>query len=197
LLSAFGLKYTGLALDGMSCVPFKAGSHQHYGLSVMIVYCEECGYKNTIDESLVKDAKPQIPCEKCGDYLHFYGLKSKTVAKPSAGSKKQAGSCLILKYGKVVVIINDTNTRVEIGRQKSNDIQVINNRVSRTHAVVELKNGKYYLTDQSSNGTYLLVEGRKAVTVKKKKVVLKGKGVIGPGYKVDLKSSDAIQILFE
>jgi pSer/pThr/pTyr-binding forkhead associated (FHA) protein len=163
----------------------------------MIVYCEECGYKNTIDESLIKDARPQIPCQKCGDFLHFYGLKSKKVTKRSAGVKPPSRSCLILKYGKVVVIVNETNTRVEIGRQKSNDIQVINNRVSRTHAVVEFKNGQYYLSDQSSNGTYLLIEGRKAVTVKKKEVVLDAKGVIGPGYKVDLKSPDAIQILFE
>jgi len=74
---------------------------------------------------------------------------------------------------------------------------VVNNRVSRTHALVELRNGKYYLTDQSSNGTFLLMEGQKGMTVKKKEVLLTAKGVIGPGYKVDFKSADAIQILFE
>ncbi len=163
----------------------------------MIVYCEECGFKNTIDESLIKGALPQIPCEKCGDFLHFYGLESKAQKAPPAKTGQQIGSCLILKYGKVVVIVNEANSRVEIGRQKSNDIQVINNRVSRTHAVVEYKNGNYYLVDQSSNGTYLVLEGHKAVTVKKKEVELNAKGVIGPGYKVDLKSSDAIQILLE
>ena len=97
----------------------------------------------------------------------------------------------------MVVIVNGTNTRVEIGRQKSNDIQVVNNRVSRTHALVEFKDGKYYLTDQSSNGTYILLEGRKGVTVRKKEIMLTAKGVIGPGYKVDFKSPDAIHILFE
>lgn len=164
----------------------------------MIVYCEECGFKNSIDDSGIKGARPQIPCQKCGDLLRFYGLKAKALKKggPSKRSIAQR-QCLILKYGKVVVIVNENNARVEIGRQKSNDIQVVNNRVSRTHALIEYKDGKYYLTDQSSNGTYLLMEGRKGITVKKKAVPLTAKGVIGPGYKVDFKSPDAIHLFFE
>jgi hypothetical protein len=164
---------------------------------MMIIYCEECGFKNTIDEASVKGPTPQIPCGKCGDFLRFYGLKAKALRKPSPKHKKAPGSCLILKYGKVVVLVNETNTRVEIGRQKSNDIQVVNNRVSRTHALVEFKDGNYFLTDQSSNGTYLLMEGRKGVTLKRKEIMLTAKGVIGPGYKVDFKSPDAIHLLFE
>ena len=164
----------------------------------MIVYCEECGFKNSIDDSGIKGPRPQIPCQNCGDLLRFYGLKAKALKKSAPPKRSSAPrQCLILKYGKVVVIVNENNTRVEIGRQKSNDIQVVNNRVSRTHALIEFKDGKYYLTDQSSNGTYLLMEGRKGITVKKKAVPLTAKGVIGPGYKVDFKSSDAIHMFFE
>lgn len=163
----------------------------------MIIYCEECGYKNTIDEARIKGQRPEIPCEKCGDFLHFYGRKAKALKVSSPKQKKAPRSSLILKYGKVVVLVNETRNRVEIGRQKSNDIQVVNDRVSRTHALVECKNGEYYLTDQSSNGTYLLMEGCKSKTVKKEKVMLTAKGVIGPGYKVDFKSPEAIHILFE
>lgn len=163
----------------------------------MIIYCEECGFKNILDETRIKGPRPQVPCEKCGDFLRFYGLKAKAVNALSSRKKEVPRSCLIVKYGKVVVLVNEANARVEIGRQKSNDIQVINNRVSRTHALIEYKNGKYYLSDQSSNGTYLLMEGRRGVTVKKKEVLLTAKGVIGPGYKVDFKSPDAIHIFFE
>ena len=167
----------------------------------MIVYCEECGHKNIIDEGRTSDENSQIPCKKCGEALRFYGLKAKALKaseekSKTASPKNQPGS-LILKYGKVVVIVNETRSRVEIGRQKSNDIQVANNRVSRTHAIVEYQKGNYYLTDQSSNGTYLLMEDTEAVTVKKKQVQLTAKGVIGPGYKVDFKSADAIQIIFD
>jgi 16S rRNA C967 or C1407 C5-methylase (RsmB/RsmF family) len=172
----------------------------------MIVYCEECGFKNIIDEERITGARPQVPCEKCGEFLRFYGLKAKAIEASQAKPKKKAPkkatkkappTSLILKYGKVVVIVNEARSRVEIGRQKSNDIQVANNRVSRTHAIIEYKKGKYYLTDQSSNGTYLLMDGSEGVTVRKKQVALTAKGLIGPGYKVDSNSTDAIQIMFE
>jgi hypothetical protein len=163
----------------------------------MIIYCEECGFKNSIDEGRLKGLRPRVACEKCGDFLRFYGLKAKVMKAPPPNPKKTPRSCLILKYGKVVVIVNETNARVGIGRQKSNDIQVVNNRVSRTHALVEYKDGSYYLTDQSSNGTYLLMEGGQGVTIKKKEVMLTARGVIGPGYKVDFKSPDALHIMFE
>ncbi len=155
----------------------------------MIVYCEECGFKNNVEEKRIQGRKPQLPCEKCGEFLRFYGKRGK------AG--RTSRSCLILKYGTAVVIVNEANPRVEIGRQKSNDIQVVNNRVSRTHALIEYRDGQYYLTDQSSNGTYLLLEGRRGATIKKRAVMLTAKGVIGPGYKVDFKSPDAIHILLE
>jgi hypothetical protein len=163
----------------------------------MIIYCEECGFKNSIDEERLKGRRPQIPCEKCGDFLRFYGLKAKARQANPSKRQKASPSCLILKYGKVVVIVNEANARIGIGRQKSNDIQVVNNRVSRTHALIEYKEGSYYLTDQSSNGTYLLMEGSEGITIKKQAVMLTAKGVLGPGYKVDFKSPDAIHIMFD
>lgn len=162
----------------------------------MIVYCEECGFKNTIDDARIKGQRTQMPCEKCGDFLHFYGRKVRLPKTPPPEQKEAPPSCLILKYGKVVVIVNEANARAEIGRQKSNDIQVVNNRVSRTHALIEYKDGKYFLTDQSSNGTYLLMERRKGIAIRNKEIMLTAKGVIGPGYKVDFKSPDAIHIWF-
>lgn len=163
----------------------------------MIVYCEECGFKNIIDRDLLKGRRPQIPCGQCGDLLRFYGVRAKAARASAVKPDEAPQACLILKYGKVVVIVNEANARVEIGRQKSNDIQVVKDRVSRTHALIEYKDGNFYLTDQSSNGTYLLMEGGQGVTVKREEVMLTAKGVIGPGYKVDFKSSDAIHIMFE
>lgn len=164
----------------------------------MIVYCEECGYKNTIDEDRLHGQHPRIPCEKCGDLLRFYGLKAKVLQKPPV----QDPACdphtrLVLKYGKVAVVVDEKNSRVEIGRQKSNAIQVMNNRVSRTHALIEYREGRYYLTDQSSNGTYLLMEQSKGIALRKKEILLTASGVIGPGYKVDLNSPEAIHFRLE
>ena len=164
----------------------------------MIVYCEECGFKNIIDERRIQAKRPRIACASCGDLLRFYGLKAQALnATTSARTVSSAPASLILKYGNVVVLVNAARPHVEIGRQKSNDLQVVNNRVSRVHAIVEYRDGGFVLTDQSSNGTYLLLEDGRGTTVKKTTVPLPGNGVIGPGYKVGLKSSDAIYLRFE
>ena len=163
----------------------------------MIVYCEECGFRNTIDSTRIKGHEPQIICEKCGDPLRFYGMKAKAIKAALSPDTSLPRSCLILHYGHEAVTVSESNSRIEIGRRNSNDIQIANKRVSRVHAYIEYKKGKYYQTDQSSNGTYLLMEGRAGMTVKKKEVLLTARGVSVPGYKVDFKSPTAIHMRFD
>ena len=164
----------------------------------MIIYCEECGYKNRIDEERLKTKGLHIPCEQCGDLLHFYGLKAEALQKKAAQKQKsESQDRLIVQYGALVVEVNEKNPLLTIGRQKSNDIQVLNNRVSRSHARIEYRDDTYYLIDQSSNGTYLLIEGNKGIALRKKEIVLTAKGVIGPGYKVETKSPEGIHFRFE
>ncbi len=163
----------------------------------MIVYCEECGFRNAIDAARIKNNEVRIICGKCGDPLRFYGMKAKAIKAALAPVTSLPRSCLILKYGGAVVVVSETNSRIEIGRRPSTDIQVANKRVSRIHAFIEFKKGKYFLTDQSSNGTYLLMEGRAGITVKQKEVMLTARGVIGPGYKVDFNSPHAIHMRFD
>jgi pSer/pThr/pTyr-binding forkhead associated (FHA) protein len=164
----------------------------------MIIYCEECGYKNTIDEERLKKQGLQIPCEQCGDLLHFYGVKAEALQQ-KAGQKRtrESQDSLIVQYGAVVIEVNEKKRRVTIGRQKTNDIQVLNNRVSRSHAWIEYRDDTYYLVDQSSNGTYLLIEGNKGIALRRKEIVLTAKGVIGPGYKVEIASPEGIHFRFE
>jgi pSer/pThr/pTyr-binding forkhead associated (FHA) protein len=130
--------------------------------------------------------------------LHFYGLKAEKLKKKIPPiQKSQPPSCLILQHGAVVLEVNEKKARVTIGRKKNNDIQVLNNRVSRSHAQVELRDGSYYLIDQSSNGTYLLMEGSKGIALRKKEIRLTANGVIGPGYKVEIHSPEGIHFRFE
>lgn len=44
---------------------------------------------------------------------------------------------------------------ISIGREEKNDIQLHDERVSRHHAVFWAEDGKWYIRDHSTNGTYL------------------------------------------
>jgi class 3 adenylate cyclase len=88
--------------------------------------------------------------------------------------------------------VGETRPTVTMGRQSHNDIIVNDNRVSRTHARVEYRRGKFVLVDQSSNGTYLLLQGKESVCLKRNEEPLIGKGVIGLGREMNSESQMAI-----
>ena len=78
------------------------------------------------------------------------------------------------------------------GRETGNDIVVVDPRVSRQHARIELRNGLFYLTDSSTNGTYLLEEGAAEHCIKRDDFILGEKGYIGCGFSVADNMSGAV-----
>lgn len=79
-----------------------------------------------------------------------------TVYKRSNSGKKISGKdsrVKKLKFNNKTVTITQS---VKIGRDKSNDIVLADSLVSRRHAVIEVKNGIYTITDAgSTNCTYV------------------------------------------
>jgi pSer/pThr/pTyr-binding forkhead associated (FHA) protein len=99
---------------------------------------------------------------------------------------------LELEYQGQTLEIDEFRPSITLGRQSHNDVVVNDNRVSRTHAYIESRGGKFILIDQSTNGTYALIQGKKSVTLKGDEVQLIGKGVIALGQEVDADSPDMI-----
>lgn len=173
----------------------------------MIVYCEECGFKNIIDKTCVQGESANIPCCQCGECLRFYGLKAE--ALEAAATKQDlrivpqpeiippSPSSLTLKYENMIVLVDEICPRITIGRQKKNDIRIVHTQTSRVHAIIALgESGIYTLTDQSANGTYVRLGGSEAIIIRQETIPLTANGVIGLGYKVDVDSPDAIHLLF-
>lgn len=104
---------------------------------------------------------------------------------------------LELKLGDHVVNVDQSRPSVTIGRQKHNDIMLDDNRVSRSHAKVEYRRGRYVLIDQSSNGTYVLASGGKVVRLNKDELPLIGEGIIALGRPPDPKSSKIIHYIIK
>lgn len=88
---------------------------------------------------------------------------------------------LELKCGSTIIEVDEARPMVTLGRQSHNDVVVNDNRVSRSHARVEYRRGKFILIDQSSNGTYVLIQDKKSVTIKRDETTLLGHGLIGLG----------------
>ena len=105
----------------------------------------------------------------------------------------QAFKCsLELKCGDQILEVDDSRPITTLGRQPHNDLVVASNRVSRSHARIEYRRGKFVFIDQSSNGSYVAVQGKESIHVRRDEAPLLGTGIIGLGQDVSPDAPEAI-----
>jgi len=72
--------------------------------------------------------------------------------------------------------------KVQLGRDKDNDVVVESSLASRHHARIYERDGQFVLADQSSNGTFLRNDGHmNEITLQGNEVMLGERGWIGLG----------------
>jgi len=101
-------------------------------------------------------------------------------------------SRLELSFAGSTIEVDIDRPSATLGRQHHNDIIVNDNRVSRSHARIEYRRGKFVLIDQSSNGTFISIQGRKSIQIKRDEAPLLGSGFIGLGREVTPDSAMAV-----
>ncbi len=104
---------------------------------------------------------------------------------------------MVLRYKNQEVEVDESRPLVAIGRADDSDLVVNNHLISRLHAQVELKRGKFRLLDQSTNGTFVLNNQGKELFVRRDSVQLSGEGFIGLGKSVKPDSPTAIYFICE
>jgi class 3 adenylate cyclase len=96
-------------------------------------------------------------------------------------SKKKNGMRLVLTFRDQTVEVNDKRTNINMGRGDDNDLVVKGNLISRVHAKIEKRRGKFRLIDQSTNGTFLQTVAGEETFVRRDSIELAGEGIIGLG----------------
>jgi len=107
-------------------------------------------------------------------------------------TNKRAGMGLILRYNDSITTVEQSRPSVTLGRQSHNDIIVSDSHVSRSHAKIEYRRGKFVIIDQSTNGTYVHEKGKKLISLTKIEMPLNGSGIISLGRKPETDLSFAI-----
>jgi class 3 adenylate cyclase len=100
-----------------------------------------------------------------------------------SGVLKTMGSepgCLTLAYRGRTFNVNAEHTRTVLGRSSTAEVTVDESLASRQHAVVEFRRGRFFLIDQSLNGTYLLLDGDEHF-LRREEMPLNGSGQISLG----------------
>jgi len=115
-----------------------------------------------------------------------------TVMVDESLDARKIESRMELKFQGLTIEVDQNRPSVTLGRQSHNDVVVNDERVSRTHARIEYRRGKFILIDQSTNGTFALIQGKKSITLRRDEASLLGSGIIGLGREVTDESPVAI-----
>ena len=102
------------------------------------------------------------------------------------------GDRLEIRYRDQVLLLDAQCPRVTMGRVPGNDVVVPRAWVSRNHAMLEQRMGRFLLVDKSTNGTYLHLGKNKPSHVKLGEKELSGEGAINLGRDQGPQGEDAI-----
>lgn len=115
-----------------------------------------------------------------------------TMATPSLQSGVGRAD-LQLRFASQVFDMPQGNTTVVLGRDASCDIVVPDRMASRQHARIERRRDKFYLIDQSTNGSFVKVEGEPEIELRREEVMLRASGHIALGHSVTDAAADCVQ----
>jgi class 3 adenylate cyclase len=96
-------------------------------------------------------------------------------------NKARKTSRVTLSFRDTTVVVDDRKKNINMGRADDNDLVVKGNLISRIHARVEKRRGKFLLVDQSTNGTFLQNARGEETFVRRDSTELFGEGIIGLG----------------
>jgi len=131
----------------------------------MIVFCEECGEKNNLENDNMDSTPGFINCSACGEVIKII-------------THRELKSRLVLKFRKKSIEMTNNRPVITMGRRSQNDIVIKNKQISRSHAVIVYLESKFMLIDLSKNGTYIQTDDNNEITIRQKRHKLTGSGII-------------------
>lgn len=150
-----------------------------------IILSEEAvGNLSAHDQSHVKFLDTEVikgKFEEICYYEYVWEQQDQTMIVNKSKDKKALLYYLELRSKDKIALVDQIHPWASFGRQGHNDFLLTNKRVSRTHARIEYRWGKFVLIDQSSNGTFLYDMKDKKRYLKREEIVLPVSGYLNFG----------------
>jgi hypothetical protein len=118
----------------------------------------------------------QVVWEACDDVTRI-DVSSDTM-------QKQVMYLSLEFQGNQTRLASDDHRVFVIGRGVQSDLLCNTRLASRTHATLEFRRGKFILSDQSSNGTFVRTDDGENIFLRRQELMLWGSGQIGLGEEV-------------
>jgi adenylate cyclase len=114
----------------------------------------------------------------------------------SQSEQKQGEKLTLVYQGKRYKIPFSTTSYI-LGRGADCDLFVDGDLISRYHSKIEHRRGKFVITDQSMNGTFIKTQEGQEIFLRREELTLFGSGFISLGKEVDPSNEGTIQFYSE
>src|SRR5262245_30901113 len=117
-----------------------------------------------------------------------------TMATPSTAAPATRVE-LHLTHGQRLLTLDQTNTTVLLGRDAACQVVLADRKASRIHARVERRRDKFFLVDQSTNGTFVTFAGEAEIALRREEMMLRGQGRITFGHSIAESSEETVDFV--
>ncbi|MCH8820587.1 MAG: FHA domain-containing protein [Acidobacteria bacterium] len=100
---------------------------------------------------------------------------------------------LLLRHGQKEWTLHEEGQSVLMGRDPDHELTVENKLASRNHAEIEYTNGKFVLSDHSTNGTFILTGEGETIHLHRETFLLQGNGQISLGQDFSDNPAELVQ----
>jgi adenylate cyclase len=88
---------------------------------------------------------------------------------------------LRVRYADKDIVLNKERSSLVMGRSNSCDLPINEKLASRQHVRIEMRRDKFFIIDQSTNGTHVLIENAEEEFLRREEMPLQGAGQISLG----------------
>jgi adenylate cyclase len=103
---------------------------------------------------------------------------------PMSNTVATSRSVLRVRYGAEEFILEQAGNGLSLGRDEACHVVITDRMASRQHAKIECRRDKFFLSDQSTNGTFVMVDGEPEMVLRREEFILRGSGTIAFGRAV-------------
>ena len=97
-----------------------------------------------------------------------------------------------LTHGGRQLVLDQTNSNVALGRDAGCQVVLADRKASRVHARIERRRDKFFLIDQSTNGTFVTFVGEAKIGLRREEVMLRSRGRITFGHSMAESSEETV-----
>ena len=116
-----------------------------------------------------------------------------TVAALSASSiQAELAHQMVLRHDTAEITLDAGHPGAGMGRDPGSDIVIADAKASRHHARIEKRRDKFFLADQSTNGTFVTFNGEREIALRREEIMLRGSGQIRFGHSATEGSGETV-----